>query len=210
MKTNRVARGFDLLAPVYELLLCLTVGKSVRKAQLPFLHVIKPEDKVLLFGGGTGWILPFIESHNPESIVYLDLSSKMLKKARKNALGGNVEFRNGSYKDIIGQKFDVIITPFVLDCFTEEELNLLIGIFHESLNDKGRFLFSDFSTSNSFINSAFIWILNLSSNIICGTVNWRLPDFFEAFKKNDFDLIERTCFNNGLTQSVLFVKKRCN
>jgi tRNA (cmo5U34)-methyltransferase len=55
----RVARGFDRLAPFYDSLARLIIGKGIKQSQLHFLNHLRGQNQgVLVLGGGTGWILP--------------------------------------------------------------------------------------------------------------------------------------------------------
>jgi tRNA (cmo5U34)-methyltransferase len=54
----RVARGFDRLAPFYDSLARLIIGKGIKQSQLHFLNHLRDKTKLLVLGGGTGWILP--------------------------------------------------------------------------------------------------------------------------------------------------------
>ena len=50
-------RGFDRLAPVYDLLLRLSTGRLIPNSQTALLEHLPPGERALLVGGGTGEFL---------------------------------------------------------------------------------------------------------------------------------------------------------
>ena len=77
--------NFNLIAPVYDFLAKMVFGSHLKKAQTIFLNQIKEGDRVLVVGGGTGWILEELNQLNkPIKVVYVEPSTKMmsLSKAR--------------------------------------------------------------------------------------------------------------------------------
>jgi ubiquinone/menaquinone biosynthesis C-methylase UbiE len=51
-------KNFDFIAPYYDFLSKLIFGKRLRIAQTSLLSKIPRHQRILLVGGGTGWILP--------------------------------------------------------------------------------------------------------------------------------------------------------
>lgn len=123
---SRVARVYDQLAQV-------VFGQAQRRAQLAALRAGLPlagsAPRVLVLGGGPGWVLTELLRQCPAArVLYLETSAAMQAQARARLARLapekqlQVEFRQGSERDLRpGEQFDAIVTFFVLDCFTLDE-----------------------------------------------------------------------------------------
>ena len=94
--------GFDRLAPIYDPLARMIYGKSIVQAQTSFLSIIPPFSKVLILGGGTGWLLTeLLRGHPTCEVWYIESSANMLSMTiKKNGHPGRVHFILGTEKDI--------------------------------------------------------------------------------------------------------------
>ncbi len=133
-------QGYDVIAPVYDTLAKLFIGKALRRAQVYFLRYIPDGAKVLIVGGGTGWILEEISAVHSKGleIDYVDVSSKMIALAKRKNWGKNkVDFIHQSILDFTTQhQYDVIITPFLLDNFREETAQKVFLLLHQSITTR--------------------------------------------------------------------------
>jgi SAM-dependent methyltransferase len=85
---------------------------------------------VLVLGGGAGWVLSEIWRQRPQAqVLYVEVSAAMLARTRARLRrhpappGAAVELRQGTEAALQpGEQFDVIVTFFVLDCFTAAAL----------------------------------------------------------------------------------------
>ena len=140
--------NYDKLAWIYDPLSRLVYFKAQVNAQISLLPFIPADSKILIVGGGTGWILESIAKVHPTglSITYVEISKKMVELAQKRDCKKNqVLFIQQAMEDYtLTEKYDVIITAFFFDNFKEEKA---ISIFHQlnnNLKDNGIWLFSDF------------------------------------------------------------------
>src|SRR5437764_9916137 len=95
-------RSYDAVAGVYDILAGIFIGKALREAQIYLVQYIPAGAKILIVGGGTGWILEEITRiHNKGmQIDYLDISVSMISKAKKRDIGQNeARFINKSAAD---------------------------------------------------------------------------------------------------------------
>ncbi|MCC9138578.1 class I SAM-dependent methyltransferase [Pontibacter silvestris] len=145
--------GFDRVAPFYDRLARLVFGKALQKAQLALLPHLSPKARVLLIGGGSGWLLEqLLSAHKHLNIYYLEASPAMLKLAEqryrqyKQQHTCKVTFRVGTEQVLqVQDQFDIIITPFLLDLFPEQRLSQLMKKLNASLVSGGKWFFTDFS-----------------------------------------------------------------
>ncbi len=147
---NRQMSGdFTNIARWYDPLSRLVFGKAQIRAQEAFIPFLPETGRVLLAGGGSGWILEAIAAQRPSGleIVYVEASSGMLRLARKRNSGMNrVWFVAASVEDYTSRegRFDVVITPFLFDLFAPEQARQAFLQLDEQLQPEGRWLFTDF------------------------------------------------------------------
>ncbi|GAA4304444.1 class I SAM-dependent methyltransferase [Nibribacter koreensis] len=155
MPQQRASPDFNLIAPVYDGLAQLVYGKAQQRAQQHFLSSIPQGARVLVVGGGTGWILTeLLRTVQPAHILYVEASEKMLGKARArwhqgpNSASNLVEFRLGTEADLLPQeKFHVVMTPFVLDLFSTPEARQMMQKLNTHLLPDGLWLHTDFQVA---------------------------------------------------------------
>src|SRR5436853_3031911 len=104
--------GYDNVAWFYDHLAAVVYGRALLRAQQYLADAIPPGARVLIAGGGTGWILEKMAAVHPSGliIVYTEPSEKMMAKARRRPCGSNtVTFVNAQVEHIPAtQHFDVV------------------------------------------------------------------------------------------------------
>ncbi len=200
-----LARGFDRLAPIYDSLAGLVFGTSIRTSQLHFLSYLKKKQKLLILGGGTGWILPFIFEINPTlHIDYIELSPKMLDKARLNAKGNpNIRFIEGTENSIQNGKYDCVITGFYLDLFSGAQLRTVINQIKENLQPNACWIATDFVSIKKW-HKAMLWIMYRFFSVTAGLKTVSLPEWETGLKHAGGKLIEAKITKGGFIKSVIF------
>ena len=180
---------FDWIAPVYDALAFLVFGQRLQRAQAVFLKQIPANSSVLLVGGGTGRLLAqLLAQCQPATILYLEPSARMVALATERMLptAGSVEFRVGdemSLRD--GERFDVIITPFVLDLFTNETLkNHLIPRLLVTLKPDGLWLVTDFTGTSVWWQRALLWTMIRFFRLTTGIEARHLADWQQVLARS--------------------------
>jgi len=200
------ANDFDDIAGVYDSLASLIFGMTIKRSQLELLKYIKKGDKVLIVGGGTGWILPYIYTKSPGLIHYVDASQKMISLARKKVDNSlcPVNFIRQSifeYRDTV--QYDVVITFFVLDVFSQNNLNMLMSKLKSYLKQDGLWLFADFNASNQW-QHVLIKIMYGFFKVTCNLENSKLHSFDCLFDRFRLRLIENHEYYGGMIQSKVY------
>ncbi|RZL16045.1 MAG: class I SAM-dependent methyltransferase [Hymenobacter sp.] len=111
-----------------------------------------PAPRVLVLGGGAGWVLTEIWRQRPQAqVLYIETSAAMLARTRIRLQqhpappGATVELRQGSEAALQpGEQFDVVVTFFVLDCFTAEALPGSLARLHAARRPGAPWLVTDF------------------------------------------------------------------
>jgi len=209
--------GFDNVAPFYDSLSRLVFGSALHQAQREHLPAIPAGARVLLIGGGTGWLLEELLRVRPGAqVTYLEASPKMLQLAMKKLaryswmMDATVDFRLGN-EDALrpDETFDVILTPFLLDLFPEQRLRHLMDRLHAALAPGGLWLFSDFWPVRS---PAPLWQRLLLKAMytffgqLSGVQATSLPDFRLHFDRLQLQELQATTFYKGMIQAKVYRK----
>lgn len=197
---------FNRVAWIYDRLGKLVFGKSINQAQTAFLKEIPNNARVLIVGGGTGWILKALDELNkPFNVVFVDLSVKMIQKAEERLPFKNLQvtFKAESYENQLGD-FDVIITNFFLDVFSEEHLPLVIASLKFRLRNKGIWLVTDFEKDAGWWQDILISIMYIFFKLTVNLEGKRLLDYSHWLKNNDLNEISSRKFHHGMIKSSVY------
>jgi len=138
---------FNLIAPFYDGIVRFVFGRKLIEIQQVHLSVIQPNHRVLILGGGTGKILYHILECT--EIDFLDKSRSMINLARKNTFYNPVNFLAEDFLTFQTTKnYDVVICPFFLDCFDEENLKKVLQRIKSVLEPEGSLIVIDFEVQN--------------------------------------------------------------
>jgi len=198
----RIAKGFDLLAPVYDALARAIIGKGIVQSQKYFLNKVPAEGNVLILGGGTGWLLPLLTKGRPHlQIDYIELSEKMLRKARTHE--GKIQFIQGTQQDIPAKKYDLIITNFYLDLFPDSKLEDIVLKIKASMADRAQWIATDFvNTKPSY--RIMLWMMYRFFRLVAGIEAKQLPAWTAILDKAGAQVESEKLFSNGFIKTVLF------
>lgn len=203
-----MSRGYDWLAPVYDRLAVMVVGKQIQEAQVKWLSYLKDRKKLLILGGGTGWILPHIFPINPNLLIhYVDASAKMIEKARANSGNSSlIKFITGTEADVPDQDYDAVLTCFYLDLFQEPQLSIIIGTLKTRMSPHALWLVTDFETHTTWqrVKVRFMyWFFR----VISALKTKALPQWYNAMVKADFVCLENRYTQDRFIRSVVFLVK---
>ena len=199
--------GFDRIAPYYDFLAGLIFRKSIIKAQEYFLPEIKDGDRILILGGGTGWILNSIfKLTNPGEIWYVDTSQKMIEKSKaRNLDHSKVHFIHGRVEVIPDHlKFDVVITNFFLDVFSTSEFPTLVRSIMAKLKPQGAWLCTDFVATNRWYQKGMLKVMYLFFGIVANLENRNLPDWETLLIKEGLEPRREKYFWSGFIKAAIF------
>ncbi|MBX7185781.1 MAG: methyltransferase domain-containing protein [Vicinamibacteria bacterium] len=209
----RIARGFDRLAPVYDLMADVAFAGRIHASQTLLLPHLPPVRRALVVGGGTGRFLDALLTHDPHvTAVSVDLSPRMTRRtaARLAAreLSGRAELRVGGLEKLRSdERFDLVVTHCFLDLFTDADLGAVIEPLHRSLKPAGHWLFSDFAAPGNGLGgvarSSIVTALYAFFQATCSIAASRLADFDRAFERAGLQTVARRALLGGLLQTAL-------
>lgn len=195
---------FDRIAGLYNRLKKFIFGSQLDDASNYFLDQIPSRSKILIIGGGAGEILKNFTSS--QQIQYLELSTAMINRAQKVNSSASIEFIQSDlleWKPI--DKYDTIITSFVLDCFNENQLNLIFPKLKNALNTGGEWIQTDFYPKNRAQN-VLVKMMYIFFKLFTNLKTNRLSDFDAFFKKYNFIFKRKALFYHSMVESKIYQK----
>ncbi|MEO6455491.1 MAG: methyltransferase domain-containing protein [Ginsengibacter sp.] len=209
MKNN-----YDRIAWCYDLLSNIVFGNRIKKAQTEILNFIPPGSRILIAGGGTGWILEKIAKVylSGLSITYIDASAKMIQKSKRRDIASNkVKFMCIPIEQVKlpDENFDVLITSFFFDNFSESASRLIFQQLHSALKKDGIWLFTDFRLSKTerYWQKPMINLMYFFFRAVCQLQARQLPDTENIFSNNRYKKIFRKMFYKHFIISIVFKKE---
>lgn len=202
-----MAANYNNSAWFYDRLSQLVYGRALINAQVYLLQFIKPGSKILIVGGGTGWILDEITKLHPSDIqiTYAEVATNMITLSKKRNTGNNsVIFINDAIENIpLSADFDIVITPFLFDNFTDQTLQKVFTHIHSSLKPGGLWLNADFQLSGKWWQVVLLKAMFLFFRIICGIEASRLPAIEDQFEQHGYQTIAgQTFFGNFIISTA--------
>ena len=193
---GRSQRGYDRLAPIYQATEWLVFGKQLQRAREALLDELPPWDRLLIFGDGTGRLLARLgiqglnlvkqssAQNGVANITSVDHSSAMLnqQRSRMGVLGvaDSVEFIQADARGFrpVPGAYDVVVTPFFLDCFTAAELEINLPHWLSALRQGGLLYHVDFIVPRLARQrpraAVLLWSMHMFFSWQTGLVNRRL------------------------------------
>ncbi|HVD99334.1 MAG TPA: class I SAM-dependent methyltransferase [Cytophagaceae bacterium] len=207
MKNN-----FNLIAFCYDPLSRLVFGNSLRRSQIILLDHLRGGQKLLILGGGTGWILKEIQKRYTNiHIDYVELSGKMIRKAkRKNNLHATpVNFLQADVRELQAENlYDCVIAFYFFDLFELASLQQVISFVHKSLKPEGKLLMADFEWSDTikWKHKILMKIMYIFFKITASLEASSIGPFRELLPKENFKLIFRSTSMQGFLSSEVYQK----
>ncbi|MDB4589781.1 class I SAM-dependent methyltransferase [Verrucomicrobiales bacterium] len=142
--------SYDVLAPFYATLERLTFGRALQRARCAPLQTNVAPSTVLVLGDGDGRFLELAVGAWPgATFVVVDQSAAMLALAKKRAEGCCMRFVQADVRDglraLDDHCFDVVVSHFFMDCFTESTLKRLVSEVADQMSPEGCWFVSEFA-----------------------------------------------------------------
>ncbi len=202
--------SYDSIAWFYDRLAGFVFGRTLINAQRFLINAIPAGATVLIVGGGTGWILEEIARIHPGGLklVYIDASAKMIEKARMRNFGNNeVAFICKPIEDAgLEGAFDVVLTPFLFDNFTNESLQKIFQAIDTHLVQGGLWLYCDFQNTDVSWQRFVLRIMYWFFRATCGIEANHLPDASSQFVHYGYSAVASATFIQQFIASVIYKK----
>lgn len=215
--------NYDIIARRYDFLSRLVFGRAQVHAQTDLLSLLKPGSRLLIVGGGTGWILDELAGFH---ITYVELSEQMLALARKRGSDTNhitfvqapIEaFATGAPQPPAAQAdpqrppspcYDAILTGFLFDNFSPTRAASVFHLLDGLLEPGGAWLFTDFyyRKGSGVWQGLLMKTMYTFFRVLCHVEARRMPDMGPFFKDSGYAVDREGFYYGGLIQSVGYRK----
>ena len=208
--------SFDRIAPHYRWLETVAFGAVLQKARTRWIEEISAPRRVLIVGQGVGCFLgEFLRVHPRAVVDCVDTSARMLELARRR-VHDSVNRVRFFQRDILSwtpsASYDLLVTNFVLDCFPQDELRVIVRKLAESATPGAHLLLADFSLPEIPIARAHakIWLAAMYW-FFRATTEMRakhLIDPTPELEAHGFVCFSRSFWRLGLVKSELWQNAR--
>lgn len=220
--SRRSIQGYDRLASLYRPIERCVFGDRLQQARTALLDQIPQWDRMLILGDGDGRLLQKIVNSvtyahprsPPREIISLDQSSRMLDRQRERITGDHphvsvkwIQADALQYRPPT-KSFDVIVTPFFLDCFSEAELREAMPAWHAGLRHRGIWYHIDFVIPHLGWRRArailLVHAMHLFFRATTGLENRELVNTGQLFEQLSMQAIARVRGDRDLIESTIY------
>lgn len=202
--------SYNGIANYYDFLSRLVFRKSQLNAQVHQLPYLSNCQRILIVGGGTGWIL---ESLNvlPQTlqISYVEVSDAMLSLSKQRNTKHIVDFYN---KDVelfeADEHFDAVLTPFLFDNFDEQKASAVFAHISRLLLPHSLWLYVDFhiQKESPLWHKMMLKAMHLFFGAIGAVKVKRLVDMMPYFAKAGWQLQNEKFYYAGFIKASVWHK----
>ena len=186
-------------------------GRSEILAQVGLLGYVPAGSRILIVGGGTGWILEEIAVRYPAGlrITYVESSGEMMRRAKRRGIGASVvSFVELPVEEFVTDEgFDCILTGFVFDNFSGELAGRVMGRLCPMLARDGCWLFADFyyrRGEGRFWQGLMLKTMYFSARLICSVDARELPDMDGLFSQAGLVPVHVSWYYRGFIKAVAY------
>jgi ubiquinone/menaquinone biosynthesis C-methylase UbiE len=208
-----MSNNYDPVARSYDFLSWLVFGQAEINAQIEMLGYVVPGSRVLIVGGGTGWILEKIAAVHPSGlhITYVESSTRMMELSRKRNCGQNpVEFVLLPVEEFVAAApYDCILTGFVFDNFSADKARAVVRQLDLVLREGGHWLYADFylpKRKRKLWKAFLLRAMYIAARIICRVEASKLPDMEAIFGEAGYATVHTSFHYSKFIQSVVYRK----
>jgi SAM-dependent methyltransferase len=209
--------NFNVIARPYRWLEYLTLGRSLKRCRFHYLPSLLKQKRALILGDGDGRFLAHLLTQNPHlQADAVDASATMLTLLRNRCESAPPNIANRlqihhtnalTFSPAHGEKYDLVVTHFFLDCLTQPDLETLIARICPILTPNALWLVSDFRIpfgSMRLPAKLIVRSLYLAFRILTGLRTTHLPDHTTPLSQAGFTRISHHHRLAGLLTTELW------
>lgn len=210
--------NFGRLARVYRGLEFAAFGRTLEQVRYCFLPELRSARSILILGEGDGRFVARLCIVAPQArIECIDASPTMIEVATQrlpSEARNRVTFQLSDIRSLslLPARYDAVVTLFVLDCFTDAELPLLVERVSAALTPDAVWLFGDFAVPRfgfaRWRAQVWLWTLYSFFQWQTGLQVRKLPDMERALCRGGWNCCAERRFEVGLLRAALYRRSR--
>ena len=219
--TNPAQPNFDRIATIYRWAEYLSLGPLLQRTRTRLLDQLNSPRHALVLGDGDGRFLEQLLLRYPQcTAVAVDISAAMLDKLRRRCLR-SVPVPNAATRLTTLQRSalelhpasntDLVVTHFLLDCFSQPDVEALTTRITSQLAPGALWLLSDFALPDNQLLRPFarlyIASLYVAFRLLTGLRVRQLPDPQSALQRAGMRRITRSTLLGGLLYTELWQRE---
>src|SRR5215469_621416 len=195
--------NFDRIAAIYRWGEYISLGPLLQRTRTGLLDQLSNPRHALILGDGDGRFLEQLLLRYPQcTAAAADISAAMLGKLQRrclrsvpNAATRLTTLQRSALEIVPSPQTDLVVTHFLLDCFSQSDVEALINRIATQLASGSLWLVSDFALpANALLRPVarlYIASLYAAFRILTGLRVHQLPDPQSAFQRNGMRRIAR-------------------
>jgi len=209
--------NFDRLARLYAPLEWLSFGRALSRRRLHFIDDprVARARRALVLGDGDGRFSAALLARYPSlELTAVDASAQMLTQLERRVRTQTphaaltlccADLRHWAAP---AQNFDLVVSHFVFDCLTTQELDTLIARVTPALAPRACWLISDFAIPQlnpwHLLARLLVRTLYFGFRVLTGLTVTRLPDHAPLLRSHHFQLASADTACGGILRSELW------
>jgi len=198
-RTQPARMNCDGIARYYQVFEHLSFGRYLERRRFAFLGEVRTSRRAIVCGGGDGRFLArLLRVNSHVEVDFVDLSPKMVEVAERRVAGMGRTFRERvrfRVRDVWEFEprtdgYDLIVTHFFLDCFSEPELAGIVACLGSWAVPDARWIVSDFREAEGPVGRlwtrAVIRGLYAAFRFTTGLRVTRLPNYAAALGREGY------------------------
>ncbi|MEM7296906.1 MAG: class I SAM-dependent methyltransferase [Bacteroidota bacterium] len=134
-------------------------------------------------------------------IDFIEKSDKMTQKARNRNSTASIQFINRDFLQVsLTEVYGVIICPFFLDCFKEQNLELVISKLREHSKKGGILIVTEFQKPTSFI----VRLMHVFFRIASRLESKKLKNIDQFVQNEGFTMEQEKFFHRNMIFSRVY------
>jgi SAM-dependent methyltransferase len=202
--------SFDRVAPHYRWLETLVFGNQLQEARVAFVREIEPPLRIFIVGEGNGRFLAELMRSGEPQVDCVEMSARMIALAREQVPDAHVNFIQADIRDLALRQahYDLIVSHFFFDCFTEGALAEIIARLANAAALNAQWLVADFCYPTRgwphWRARALIAAMYFFFRAAAGIEAHRLVDYRPLLRANGFRLRNELLSRRGEIRSQLW------
>ena len=214
--TTPAQPNFDRIAAIYRWAEYLSLGPLLQRTRTRLLNQLGNPRHALVLGDGDGRFLEQLLLRYPQcTAVAVDISAVMLDRLRRrclrsvpNAVTRLATEQRSALEIDPAPHTDLVVTHFLLDCFSQPDVDALTTRIASQLTPGALWLLSDFALPDNHLLRPFarLYIASLYAafRLLTGLRVRQLPDPQTALQRAGMRRITRVTLLSGLLYTELW------